>query len=272
MVTSGLRTSDITPGATLWLCANWLDPDDDFHEVRAIGVRHSRVDVEVLSGPRARQRPAVYASRLWADDLLEHARDCRGRDMRIDALDAERPGDSVTDTAGQLCCLIATGDIVADAGRTRGLLRRLGRGDDLAELHELAYTENDTAYASVVAPVAAWSALFEAFAAAEPERIDERIDDACRELSWHDRATVDSAAAMVRRWAGLPPRPVRLATSDGDGDDRDRDEGARGGGDDVARLRALIELAAGMLDDAGRPDHALNLRRAAFPHRYSARD
>ncbi len=257
MVSSGLKTKDAVPGGSFWLCSDWLDETHDFEEVRVVERHGPRVLVETLAGPHGRRPHSVYARELWPAERLDIARERRGRDLAIDRLDLERPADSVTRTAWELCCDMAVGDIAIDHRGVKGILRRLGRDGELTGLHALAYAAEDSPYAEVVAPQVGWTVLYADFAAAEPELVEERLDATARRFTWVPPPTLSAAVALVRGWAGLA---VEVEPRGGEKLTR-----ANGAPDELARLRALVEMAAGLLEDAGRPEHALNLRRAAFP-------
>lgn len=256
MVKSGLRITNVEVGERLWHCPHWLDASADFVEVEVTEKGRGRLKLAILGGPEQGQNASAYASAVWRGEQLGAAREYRKRDLAIKSLDQERPLDTVTQTAIEMCCVLLTDDTdFEDESVTRGLLRRLGHEDDLKELHELAYAEPDAAWPAVRAPADAWRSLYQAFAAAEPQVIDDRVDEASESLSYIPARTRGQAMAMLRRWAGLPPaRPVAP--------DADTPQ------DEVSRLRAIVELATDALDEAGRGDRALQLRRAAFPHRF----
>jgi hypothetical protein len=255
-IRSRLATRDVELGQTYWHCRRWYRDDDDFVSVRVVERRGNRLAVQhedALEGEREAEIFSVTASSLWPESAIEYARERRARDLAIQRLDQERPVDAATSLAIELCCDLASGDIALDRGVIQGVLRRLGRADDLEQLHPLAYTENNHEQAQVYAPVEAIRQLFQDFAAAEPTLVDERAAEVVAAYTWVSERLQTTALAIVRRWAKLPT--VAGATDDG-------------APDEVSRLRAIVELAAEALDEAGRADQAQRIRRAAFPHRF----
>jgi len=150
--------------------------------------------------------------------------------------------------------VLASGTREPDADEIRGLMRRLGRPDSLEALHPTAHRHGW----QVFAPDFAFVDAYRQFAQDNPKVIEERAAEiAERHVYEHER---EAAVAMVRRWAHLPPLP-RGAASESNGDDPGR----------VVVLEALLETAADLLDDLGRGDAALRLRKAAWPHRFAPR-
>jgi hypothetical protein len=249
VVYSSVDINGCQPGERYWRCRYWLDAQADFEEVRITGRRGNRLALEILTGPEAGQATSAFANSLWPADEMDMARQGRARDLAIRAIDLERPLDTTTVAAIELCCLLATGDVAYDGlEEVRALLRRLGRSDGLQELHRLAYAESDSQWARVCAPKEAWRGLFQALAEVEPQLVDERGAEVAADLYGVTDFTREAALAMVRGWASLPAGQEM---------------------DEVTRLRALVELAAEALDDASRPDQALRIRQAAFPERFS---
>lgn len=158
----------------------------------------------------------------------------------------EHPVDDVTRAAIDLCLELANGHNYRPLSSVVRILRALGRGDDLTGLHELAYTDREE---GVWAPQAAWLEMSQAFAAASPRLVDERAGEKTWLRDYPDTDTREAAVEMVRRWAGLPSTQQAP--------------------DELTRLRAVIELAADALDEAGRPDQAQRIRRAGLPSQHT---
>ncbi len=257
LVKSDVTAAQCAAGDEFWHCTRWLDATVDFERVQVVERQSSRVVVAFLTGSQANEVVKVYASSLWRDADVTTARDWRTRDLRIHALDQERPLDDATTAAIDMCAALAHDSDHNDVDAVRGVLRRLDRPDDLTELHELAYTPSSAdpvKFAGfVIAPNTAWRDLYAAFAASEPQLIDERAEETSSHWTWIHEDTRAAAVAVMRRWAELPPSGSEARHPD-----------------EVARLRAIVESAASTLDDAGRHDQALRIRQAAFPHRYAA--
>ena len=203
----------------------------------------------------------MFAAALWRKEDLEHARGLRKRDLALQRLDEEEPVDAATDVATKVVLTLLTGSYYIDAAAARGLLRRLGRPEQLTEIHELAYGEDDEGRGIVLAPARAWAALCAQLAADNSDLIDDRAAAVLPRVGWEGPDVLEEAQGIVRRWAGLAPRPNgALAVTDEPTD-----------ANELIRLRALVEMAADELDKAGSAAAALQIRRAAFPHRFGPR-
>lgn len=246
MISSSVQIGACSIGDRFRRCRYWFDAAAGFEEVKITGRRANRLTIEILTGPEAGEMTTAFASSLWPASELDRARQGRARDLAIRAVDLERPLDRTTVTGIELCCELITGDIAYDSlEEVRALLRRLGRSDDLRELHRLAYAEDERQWARVCAPGDAWRGLFEALAAAEPQLVDERGAEVAAGFTWIKESTRDAALAMVRGWARLPA--------------------ARQQTDEVTRLRLVVELAAETFESLGHHAQALRIRQAAFP-------
>jgi hypothetical protein len=170
------------------------------------------VSVEVLSGPEKGETANVFASSLWADDQLSDAKEWRARDLRIAEVDSECPVDDITNLAIEMLCSLATDDTYVEGRATlEAILAQLGRPNELSELHELAYEDG----AEVSAPAEAWKRLFEEFARAKPDFVEERAASVAAGWSWMGDPERAAAIAKVRLWAGLPPiaPPLKMRMS-----------------------------------------------------------
>jgi hypothetical protein len=244
--------ADIETGQEYWLCRHWLSPRCNFERVRMTERRRARWSYVTLTGPHAGEEGSVFARELLSDEDLPRSLELRERDLRIAAANAEHPVDGPTADAIDVVetILVEYGDL-RYAQSMLGALRRLGWDENVeASLHPAAYI----AGGHVHAPVEAFRKVAEACAAAEPQQVGDRVSDVVEARHGYREDRQATIERIVRRWAGLPPQPAASTAESSD--------------DEVVRLRALVEHAANLLDEAGRADDALNLRKAAFPHRF----
>jgi hypothetical protein len=240
---SGRSAGECSPGERFLCCRRWTDPSVDFEEVVVRGRRGPYVSVEVTSGPEAGEIVNVIAATLWSDDQLGHAKDRRGRDLRIAELDREHPEDQISSLAIEMLCRLAAGDTDVESRATvEAVLAQLGRPTDLGGLHELAYAGEET-WAPVAAPAEAWRRLFEEFARSVPGVVEERAAELVDGWSWIGDAERGAALARVRLWAGLPPIAAPLEVSP---IRREPDEGKR-------RRQAIGKAADASLTTAAAP-------------------
>lgn len=253
---SGLTINDIHAGDVLWHCASWLDPNVEFVRVRAVERTRSRWRLEPVDTPDLAKHSA-FAKDLWTDAQIATARDYRARDHAIATAERAQPCDETQQRAIECVLMIFNGgSSFPDAAQTEHLLQQAGRPAELEALHPSAYAPTQAGWSEVFAPDAAWLSLCRDLAAAHPQPIAERIEDIIesnRGLFGEHHA---AAMRLVCRWASI----------DAPGNDAPT-PGEHG---EVVRLRALVELAADKLDAAGDLAGALQIRRAAFPHRFAS--
>ena len=120
LVRSDVTAPECTTGDEFWYCIRWLDTTVDFERVRVIERQSSRVLVEFVAGPQAGESVKVHASTLWPDAHVESARSWRAGDLRIHALDQERPLDNATIAAIGMCAALAHNNDHNDVDAVRG--------------------------------------------------------------------------------------------------------------------------------------------------------
>lgn len=225
---------------------------------------------DVIVGERAGTRRSVrtasgettnvYARTLYPVNEREALTAYVAAARAVHAADQANPVDRTSEDAARIVLAAAGTSLDYTSARAiETLLARVGRSATLTALHPEAFCdESNHATNDLVAPIHALVDLARQLAAGDPKWIDDHMAAGIAEAFGRAAPNAERSAlavSIVRRWAGL-------AATSADGADP-------GGLDEVIRLRALVELAASMLDQSGHPDDALRLLRAAFPHRYA---
>jgi len=114
---SGRTAGDCSTDERYFHCRRWVDPTVDLQRVVVRGRRGPYVSVEVLDGPETGETINVVASTLWSEDQIDHARDRRGRDLRIAEIDRENPEDHISSLASRSSAPLRPATRTSRAGR-----------------------------------------------------------------------------------------------------------------------------------------------------------